>query len=276
MKIGIIGLGLIGGSIAKALKRNTAHTIFGYDLSDEVNRLALYDQMIDEVLTDVHLKQCDVVIVALYPKETIAFLEKNAHKFQKGAIVTDICGLKEEICRVGEEKAKENGFYFIGGHPMAGKETWGYSSSSAALFEDASFLLTPSASTPPEVLKTLEDLYRQLRIKGVTITTPKEHDEIIAYTSQLAHVLSSAYIKSPTAQKHNGFSAGSFRDLTRVAGLNETMWSDLFLMNKDHLTKEIEILIGHLRDYQSAIANEDKAQLLSLLKEGNQIKQELS
>ncbi len=158
---------------------------------------------------------------------------------------------------------------------MAGRECWGFSGSDADLFTDASMILTPTEHTPESALKFLSGLFASVGFGRITITTAQEHDSMIAFTSQLAHVVSSAYIKSPRARQHKGFSAGSYKDLTRVAKLNAPMWTELFLENADYLAEEIDTIIAHLAEYRQAITQGDGARLCGLLEDGKNIKEEL-
>lgn len=274
MKIGIAGLGLIGGSIAKRLSQNSENTVFGYDLDDAVIEKALEDKAISTRLTD-DFTDCDIMIIALYPKETVKFFHTHADHFKKGGIVTDVCGIKKYICDEIDPIAQQKDVYFIGGHPMAGKEFSGFNHASANLFEHASMLLTPGDYIPEEKVTQLRDFLMQLGFLEIIITSPEHHDKIISYTSQLAHIVSSAYIKSPTSRQHIGFSAGSYKDLTRVAKLNETMWTELFLLNRENLIAEIDTIIEHLIEYRRTLKRNDAEKLKILLKDGRQMKEAL-
>lgn len=273
--IGVIGLGLIGGSMAKALNQLTDDTVYGYDTDREVLQRAKLVNAIEEELTPEILAQCDLVIIALYPEQTRETLRKYAGVFKKDAVVMDTCGVKGTICPLGEELAGEHGFYFIGGHPMAGIEHGGFAHARKALFSNASMIFVPPAGTPIAVVDRLKRLMVSIGFTNVQITTAREHDRMIAFTSQLAHVVSSAYIKSPTAACHDGFSAGSYKDLTRVAKLNEGMWTELFLENPDNLANEIDTVIANLEAYSSAIRGRDAKTLESLLREGRLRKEEI-
>jgi prephenate dehydrogenase len=273
--IGVIGLGLIGGSMAKALNQSTDNAVYGFDTNPEVVQRAKLVNAIEEELTPEMIPLCDLVIIALYPEATREVLTKYAGAFKKDAIVMDTCGVKGTICPVGESLAKENGFYFIGGHPMAGLEHSGFEYARKALFSNASMILVPPTGTPIAVVDKLKKLMVSIGFTNVQITTPEEHDRMIAFTSQLAHVVSSAYIKSPTAANHNGFSAGSYKDLTRVAKLNEGMWTELFLENPGNLADEIDAIIKNLQDYSDAIRGGDADTLCKLLREGRMRKEEI-
>ena len=267
MLIGVVGLGLIGGSMARAIKKNTSHSVYGYDLQESVLEEALSTGVIDGLLEN-HLSSCEVILIALYPKATIDYVKSNINSFKKGAVVIDCCGIKRLVCNELFPAAEEHGFTFIGGHPMAGTESWGFKSSRDNLFKGASMILTPKEELTHKELEFFEDFFYSLGFGSIKISTPKEHDHFIAYTSQLAHVLSGAYVKTPSAMKHKGFSAGSFKDMTRVAKLNEEMWCELFMENKDFLINEIDGLIDRLLPYSEALKNNDYKALKELLTEG--------
>ena len=245
MEIGIVGLGLIGGSLAKAISQNTDHTVYGFDLSEEVMAKAVLLDAIEQPLTDKILPHCDIIIVALYPQATIDYVKEHADLIKKGAIVIDCGGVKRIVCDQLIPLGEEKGFLFMGGHPMAGLEHSGFAYAKKSLFNNASMVLCSTKGSIEDVEK-IKDLFSAIGFTNFAITTPDDHDRKIAFTSQLAHVVSNAYIKSPTAMVHAGFSAGSYKDLTRVAKLNEHMWTELFLENPDYLAEEIDTLIENL------------------------------
>lgn len=272
MKITVVGLGLIGGSLCKAIKKHTNHTVYGIDINKETLEMALSQNAIDAVTDDLSL--ADITIVSLYPITTIDYIKENASKFKKGSIVIDTCGIKKAIVDAATPVLAENDVTFIGVHPMAGREFSGFEYSLDNLFDDASFIITPDKSVSQTKINLIEDFAYSIHFKKVVTATPEEHDQIIAFTSQLAHVVSNAYIKSPTHQKQLGFSAGSFQDLTRVAKLNETMWTPLFLLNKDPLCFEIDYIIARLTEYRDAMQNNDAERLKALLRDGRILKEE--
>ncbi|MGI6721183.1 MAG: prephenate dehydrogenase [Anaerovoracaceae bacterium] len=273
--IGVVGLGLIGGSIAKALNQNTDYTVYGYDVDDSVTRKAVLVGAIEEALTEKMLPECDMVIVALWPEATVSYISDHASQFKKGALVVDTCGVKKYVCDRIWPLAEEHGFRFIGCHPMAGMEHSGFDHSKRALFDKASMVIVPPKDVSIEDIERLKALCVSIGFTDTRFTTPEEHDRMIAFTSQLAHVVSSAYIKSPLAGSHAGFSAGSYRDLTRVAKLNEDMWTELFLENRDNLADEIDGIVSRLQDYSRAIREGDDADLHEMLKEGRERKAEI-
>ena len=274
MKIGIVGLGLIGGSMAKAIKHYTEHIVLGMDRSEQVVLKAKMLQVIDGELTQAYIDECDLLLLALYPKDTVAFVREHGECL-RGATVIDCCGVKRVVVDALRPLSEKHGFVFIGGHPMAGKEYSGFEYSKIDLFAGASMILTPEAVVDIALLDRVKRFFLSIGFGRIQISTAAEHDHIIAYTSQLAHVLSSAYVKSEAAMQHSGFSAGSFNDMTRVALLNEDMWTELFLDNSDHLVNEVEALAGRLMQYAKAMREHDETQLKLLLHEGSERKQYL-
>ncbi len=272
MKIGIVGLGLIGGSMAKSIKARTSHTIYGADINDETMLLARICGAIDGKLTEENIGECDVVLVGLCPQAAIDWVKEQAPRFSKDAIVIDLCGVKRVVVEELLPVAKEYGFTYIGGHPMAGKERGGFVSATDDLFVGASMILTPDETMDMATLDKVKALFLDAGFADMTFTTPEEHDRIIAFTSQLAHIVSSAYVKSPEAQKRRGFSAGSFKDMTRVARLDENMWTELFLDDADFLMAELDMLIEHLNEYAEALKEKDADTLRALLKDGREKK----
>lgn len=273
MNIAVVGLGLIGGSICKALKANTFHHIMGIDTDKETIEKALAAGAIDEEINVEKLSEANLTIVALYPMAIVDFVKQNADKFKKGSIVMDICGIKSYIVNNCTPVLDEKGVIFIGTHPMAGTEHSGFDYADGDLFRKASFIITPSENTPQIAIDLVSTLGACMNFGQVVIATPEQHDRNIAYTSQLAHVVSNAYVKSPSLFHADGFSAGSFLDLTRVAYLNEEMWSGLFLCNKDALLFEINNIIHSLSEYRDAMVNDDIDTLRELLKVGRERKE---
>ncbi len=273
MKIGVVGLGLIGGSMAKAIKENTKHTVLGFDIKISEVYAAELVGSVDEMLTDENICECDFVIVSAYPQGTIDFVKEKADKFKKSCIVIDCGGTKIKVCQQLYPVAKKNGFVFIGGHPMAGTQYSGFRHSRASLYKGATMLLAPEEKTEIAVREKARDLFLEIGFGRVQFTTAQQHDRVIGYTSQLPHIISNAYVKSPNAQEQRGFSAGSYKDLSRVARLNETMWTELFLDNKENIVFEIDTLINSLKQYSDAIKNNDENRLIELLKDGTQKKE---
>ena len=273
MKIGIVGLGLIGGSLAKAIKKNTQDIVYGYDISRSTSASAIAEEAVDGLIEPEQLNKCELVIVALHPQQTIDFILDNKANFAKGSIVIDCCGVKRSIVEAVEQPLEEAGVRFLGCHPMAGREFSGFAYSLDNLFDKASFIMTPTDNTKMSAVKEISAFAYRTGFARCVVSSPEEHDEIIAFTSQLAHVVSSAYIKSPSLDKQAGFSAGSFKDLTRVAKLNADMWTVLFDMNRTPLVAELDHIIAALTDYRDCIADRDTERLHRLLEEGTALKE---
>lgn len=269
--IGIAGLGLIGGSLAKAFRR-AGYSVAGFDRSGEAVRAALASGAADEASTvpDV-LRDADITFVALYPKGTVEFICRAAPLF-RGRIVLDCCGIKGAVCEAIGPAARENGFTFIGGHPMAGTEESGFKAASADLFQGASFLMTPEPGTPPKAVEAVIAAVRAAGFARVIQTTPGEHDRMIAFTSQLPHVLACAYIQSPAFPDCAGFSAGSFRDVSRVAHINAPLWAELFIENKTALCEEIDRMIENMKALRNAADEADTGRLRALLQSARERK----
>lgn len=271
MKIAVIGLGLIGGSIAKAIKGKTSHVVYGFDADSATGLKAVADGAIDRLLEEEDYPLIDMLFVCLYPLATVYFIKENAHRLKKGCIVTDVCGIKQFVEDSVEEFLEENGIHYVGGHPMAGKEMSGYDHSDAGMLEGKSYILTKSELTDEAAYKEVKKLVASFGCV-VMETSAREHDRIIAYTSQLAHVVSSSYIKSPTVEYEKGFTGGSFQDMTRVALLSPKMWTELFTYNRNNLLFEIRNIIKNLNDFEQALTDNDEQKLTELLKEGSEIK----
>ena len=272
MTVGIVGLGLIGGSMAKSAKDRTGHTVYGVDVESEVMTLARMSGAIDGPLNEHNLPWCDLILLAIRPADAVAWVEENARMISAKAIVVDMCGVKRNVCAAIAPIARKCGFTYVGGHPMAGRERSGFTASTDNLFVDSYMILTPDERTDASHLETLKNFFTDIGFAGLTFTNPDEHDRIVAYTSQLAHIVSSAYVKSPEAPKRRGFSAGSFRDMTRVARLDENMWTELFLDNADYLSAELDVLMEHLQEYSKALKAKDADALRALLKDGREKK----
>lgn len=275
MTVGIVGLGLIGGSLAKALKAKTPHTVLGCDTNRATVQYAELIGCIDGELTAETLPQCDFVLLAVYPGATVEYVCEHAADFAAGAVVIDCGGIKRGICEACRPIAAQNGFVFIGGHPMAGLHRSGLKYATETLYDGASMILTPEDTHDIPLLERVTNFIKSMGFETVTVTTPEQHDKIIAFTSQLAHVVSNAYVKSPQAQVHRGFSAGSYKDLTRVARLNDAMWTELFLENSDNLLSEIDTIIASLTEYREALKAKDAETLRSLLRDGSERKERI-
>ena len=222
MNILVVGLGLIGGSICKALKKYTTHYVAGSDINKDIEFAALRDVAMDEAFNGDY-SGFDVIIMALFPDATESYLRENISRMSQKTLITDVCGIKGDFSRRLKLLAEENGLRYIGIHPMAGKEFGGYHNSSADLFQKANFIIAPHDGAEAEDIEILRSLSSEIGAGKIVVTSPENHDKMIAYTSQLAHIVSSAYVKSPELGLECGFSGGSFQDMTRIATMNERM-----------------------------------------------------
>lgn len=269
MKIGIVGLGLMGGSFGRMLVKRTDNEVYGYDISESVLEKAEMLKAFDKRLTEENACELDMLIAAVPPEKFRSATERFMPLLQKGALVTDFCGTKRKVTGIMKECAERyEDLIFVGGHPMAGREVGGIERSLVTLFDGASMVLV-NVNADIFKLSELKSFYLSLGFKTVEITTAEEHDDRIAFTSQLCHIVSNAYIKNENAVKHDGFSAGSYKDLTRVARLDSQLWTSLMSENADNLSKELEQLINHLKEYKDALDRKDREKLNRLLKEGN-------
>ena len=272
--IAIIGLGLIGGSIAKAVKNNSDIKVIGFDIDDETLFAAKELGAIDEVWDGHERLIVDLCVLALSPSATIEFLKTNINLIDKKAVITDVCGVKTAVVSECVPICRAHGLEFIGSHPMAGKEFNGFKNSDAKLFHNASYIITPVEDTSKTAIDILKEFGRILKFRQFTVTTPQNHDRMIAFTSQLPHVLAGSYVKLPPCLEHHGYSAGSYKDVSRVATIDENLWSELFLLNKEEICSEISGLISNLSEYLTAIENNDREKLKKIIKKGRLIKEQ--
>ena len=270
--VGIVGLGLIGGSMARSIKKHTIATVYGYDLDPEAMALATDAGAIDAPLTRETLQECDILLIAIAPRSLVKWVEDHADAIPTTTILVDLCGVKRYIYKHIAPLARENGFLYVGGHPMAGKEVSGFANSDRELYRDASMILCPDETADKESIDTLKAFFLSLGFGEIVFSTPEEHDRIIAYTSQLAHAASSAYIKSPTSRQRMGFTAGSYKDMTRVARLDPEMWTQLFMVNRENMIEELQELVDNLTGYLDALKADDAEQLKKLFEEGRDLK----
>lgn len=273
MKIAVVGLGLIGGSIAKTLKKNTRHSVYAVVRNPKTAQAALREEAVDGIISAQELAGMDIVFVSLYASATIDYVLDNIDCFRSGTVVCDTCGVKEEIVKKLTGPLADRGVSFVGCHPMAGREFSGYAYSVDDLFDNASCILTPCEETDMRAVEKLRALAYEMRFRQSVVCSPEKHDRVIAFTSQLAHIVSASYVKSPSLFMQEGFSAGSFKDMTRVAYLNEDMWTELFLLNRKPLSFEIGCVIKALSDYKAALDNCDENGLHELLKESRELKE---
>ena len=274
MTVGILGLGLIGGSLARAYSLY-GHTVYAVEQNESMLSFAMLAGAVDGKLNEETIPQCDLILLAIYPEGSASWLKEHAHIISNNTLVMDCCGTKEEICRECFPLAEQYGFTFVGGHPMAGSQFSGFKYSRADLFEGAPMVMVPPVFDNMQLLDRVKNALKPCNFGSFSVTTAKDHDKMIAFTSQMPHILSNAFIKSPTAMNHKGFSAGSYKDLTRVAWLNPQMWAELFLENKDNVLYELDYYIHSLQDYRDAIAAGQEDKLVALLDEGKKRKEQV-
>ena len=274
MTVGILGLGLIGGSMARAYAM-AGHTVLACEKDEQMLQFAMLAGAVHGKLTDETIPSCDLILLAIYPAGSAAWLEAHARYISKDTLVMDLCGIKREICSKCFPIAAHYGFTFVGGHPMAGSQFSGFKYSRATLFSGQPMVLVPPRFDDINLLDRCKQMLAPCAFGRFSVTTAQEHDRMIAFTSQMPHILSNAFIKSPTALNHKGFSAGSYRDMTRVAWLNAPMWAELFMENKDYTLAELDTYIASLCAYRTALANDDLETLTALLEEGKRRKEEV-
>ncbi len=274
MTVGILGLGLIGGSLARAFAKS-GHTVLACEKDDSILMFSQLADVCHGVLDANTIGSCDLILLSVYAGGSADWLEENGKYVSANALVIDCCGIKTEICNRCFPIAQKYGFTFVGGHPMAGSHHSGFKYSRSNLFQGAPMVLVPPKYDDAELLQRCKDALAPCRFGSFSVTTAQEHDKMIAFTSQMPHLISNAFIKSPTALNHKGFSAGSYKDLTRVAWLNPQMWSELILSNRENMLVELDQYINALHKYRTAIENEDDVTLIALLDEGRKRKEEV-
>lgn len=274
MTVGVLGLGLIGGSLARAYAK-AGHEVLAWDTDGQILSFAQLAGAVAAPLTDENIGRCALLLLAIYPDGSASWLEEKAGLVSKDALVIDCCGIKREICSRCFPLAARYGFTFVGGHPMAGSHFSGFKYSRSNLFQGAPMVMVPPRFDDIGLLERVKKALAPCCFGSFSVTTAEEHDRMIAFTSQMPHIVSNAYVKSPTARNHKGFSAGSYKDLTRVAWLNPQMWAELFLENRDFVLQELESYIDSLRAYRQAIQDNDLETLTALLDEGRRRKEEI-
>lgn len=274
MNIGIIGLGLMGGSVAKTAKKRNLATVYGLDTEEVLQKAFLLD-IIDYKLEKENANKLDMLFICVYPRDIPNYIKEYAPLLKQDAIICDIGGNKREIVKVMQEVG---GIYpninYIASHPMAGREFTGISHSITTLYDKSSFIVIPVKASL-DALSTFADFAKELGATTFIYTNAEHHDDMIAYTSQLCHIVSSAFVKNPKAQEHFGYSAGSFRDLTRVAKLNAKMWSENLIDNRDYLVDDIDLIIQELLKYKKVLQENNEEALKELLQQGTDIKENL-
>lgn len=274
MKVGILGLGLIGGSLARAYALE-GHTVYAQETDEQILSFAILSGAVHAPLDEELIAQCELILLAIYPDGSASWLENHAPQISPSALVLDCCGIKREVCARCFPLAEKYGFTFVGGHPMAGTQFSGFKYSLATLFRGAPMVLVPPVFDDISLLERVKEALKPCGFGSFSVTTAEDHDKMIAFTSQMPHILSNAYIKSPTALNHKGFSAGSYKDLTRVAWLNAPMWAELFLENRENVLFELDTYLNSLNAYRQAVADGDFDRLVELLEEGKKRKEEV-
>ena len=274
MTVGILGLGLIGGSLARAYAL-AGHTVYAEDADESILAFAQLAGAVDAPMTPESIPECDLILLAIYPEGCVRWLEENARHISENALVMDCCGVKERVCDACFPLAQDHGFTFLGGHPMAGTQFSGFKYSRSNLFEGAPMVLVPPRFDDMALLERAKNALAPCGFGSFSVTTASDHDRLIAFTSQMPHVISNAFIKSPTASMHKGFSAGSYKDLTRVAWLNAPMWAELCMENRENMMFELDHYITSLQAYKKALENSDLEALTALLEEGKMRKEEV-
>lgn len=274
MKVGILGLGLIGGSLARAYSI-AGHSVFACEQDTQMLAFAQLCGAVDGELTDEILQQCDFVLLSIYPQGCADWLEAHGRFIRPETLVMDCCGVKRSVCKRCFPIAHKYGFTFVGGHPMAGTQFSGFKYSRADLFRGAPMVLVPPRFDDMELLERVKKLLAPCGFGSFCVTKAEDHDRMIAFTSQMPHIISNAFIKSPAALGHRGFSAGSYKDLTRVAWLHPQMWAELFLENRDFVLSELAVLLTSLEQYREALEHSDMEALVWLLEEGRKRKEEV-
>ena len=274
MKVGILGLGLIGGSLARAYALE-GHTVYAQETDEQILSFAILSGAVHAPLDEERIAQCELILLAIYPDGSASWLENHAPQISPSALVLDCCGIKREVCARCFPLAEKYGFTFVGGHPMAGTQFSGFKYSRATLFRGAPMVLVPPVFDDISLLERVKEALKPCGFGSFSVTTAEDHDKMIAFTSQMPHILSNAYIKSPTALNHKGFSAGSYKDLTRVAWLNAPMWAELSLENRENVLFELDTYLNSLNAYRQAVADGDFDRLVELLEEGKKRKEEV-
>ena len=267
VKFLIVGLGLIGGSYAQAL------TDLGYEVGAVTRSQKSIDYakekgMIAHGTTEVtrkYVSQFDIVVFSLYPNVLTQWIEKYQGFFKSGALLTDVTGVKVPVVYKIQEMLR-NDVEFVGAHPMAGKEVYGVENSDKTIFKNANYIVTPTDKNTPEAIEACMELGRELGFKTVTTLNPEQHDEMIGFLSQLTHCIAVSLMCCKESEHLVDYTGDSFRDLTRIAKINDAMWSELFMLNKDELVKQMDLFIDKFKDLKSAIENESLEEMREMMR----------
>jgi len=268
MNIAIVGLGLVGGSVAKSLKGFKNANVFGIDTNEKTLEKAKADEVIEDGFTSANniLDKIDLTIICVYPQALVKFINENANLFKPGSIVLDMAGVKEYVMEAAKESGITEKVNFIGGHPMAGREVGGYENSLDTLFKGSGFLIVPDENATTESVETVKDALKFMGFTSIKVTTAREHDETIAFTSQILHVIAVALSKNEYYYSDKAFKGGSFRDYTRIALINESLWSETLMENRKYLLKRIDEFEEEIRIIKQVLLDGDKLTLRNILK----------
>nr|WP_272508935.1 prephenate dehydrogenase [Clostridium ganghwense] len=278
LNITIIGLGLIGGSYAMALKELNPKKIYAVDIDekaiDDAEKIGIIDKGYLEA--DIPLKESDLVIICLYPKLVEKFVKDNINNFKNGAVITDVTGIKSEFIKEVNSILRDD-IDFVFGHPMAGREQKGLKFASKDVFKGANYIITPTERNKEKNLRFVEELVKKIGFKNVMSISPEKHDKIIGFTSQLPHVIAVSLVNSDNLGVETGlFTGDSYRELTRIAQINSDLWTELFTGNKENLVREIEIFEENIKKIKNAIINEEKELLSEIMEKASKKRKEMS
>lgn len=277
LNITVVGLGLIGGSYAMAIRELNPKKLYAVDIDEEAILDAEKNGIIDKgyVNADIPLKESDLVIICLYPKLVKDFIKSNIEHFKNGAVITDVTGIKSGFIEEVNHILRED-LDFVFGHPMAGREQKGLKFASKEVFNGANYIITPTERNKEENIKFLEELIRKIGFRNVVRISPEKHDKIIGFTSQLPHVIAVSLVNSDELGIDTGsYTGDSYKELTRIAQINSELWTELFMGNKDNLIKEIEVFEQNIAMVKNAIINEEKSLLTELLEKASKKRKEM-
>lgn len=277
LNITVVGLGLIGGSYAMAIRELNPKKLYAVDIDEEAILDAEKNGIIDKgyVNADIPLKESDLVIICLYPKLVKNFIKDNIQHFKNGAVITDVTGIKSGFIEEVNHILRED-LDFVFGHPMAGREQKGLKFASKEVFKGANYIITPTERNKEENIKFLEELIRKIGFRNVVRISPEKHDKIIGFTSQLPHVIAVSLVNSDELGIDTGsYTGDSYKELTRIAQINSELWTELFMGNKDNLIKEIEVFEQNIAMVKNAIINEEKSLLTELLEKASKKRKEM-
>ncbi len=266
--ITIVGLGLLGGSYAMGLKK-AGNTVYGIDINENSIKFALENNYVDEAASKdfkKFLNTCDILVLCLYPNSMLSWLKEHVADINPKALITDVCGVKSTFIYEAQEILKPYGIEFFASHPMRGKEVIGIENADCAMFKDANLILCPTKENTIQGEQTVIALGKSLSFSIFPILSPEKHDEMIAFLSQLSHVIAVSLMTSKNTDNLVQYSGDSFRDLTRIANIDEHLWTELFIANKDLLCAEIDLFVNTLNRFKEHIKNEEKEEMKDIFR----------